>query len=104
MAAEADADIADLYDEDGAIKPIKEWPKIWRQGLIAGFDVEEIRMDGVAMGIVKKIKVSDRIRRLELIGKHVKVNAFAENVKVEITDKLAERLARAKKRLAAKDE
>jgi phage terminase small subunit len=98
LAAEAEADIADIYDDEGALLPIKQWPKIWRQGLVAGVDVEELTVDGVKMGIVRKIKVSDRIRRLELIGKHVRVNAFQETVVMKGLDTLADRMERAAKR------
>lgn len=76
LADEATADIADLYDEHGAIKPIKEWPLIWRQGLVSSVKVAE-EGDGV---VVREIKLSDRIKRLELLGKHISVNAFREQV------------------------
>lgn len=82
LAEEAVADLADLYAEDGGLKPIHEWPKIWRQGLVAGVEtVQEydfIAGEKVPACVVKKIKLSDRIRRLELIGKHINVGAFAE--------------------------
>ncbi|MDX0262422.1 terminase small subunit [Sinorhizobium meliloti] len=107
LAAEAEADIADLYTETGALKPVHEWPKIWRQGLVAGIDVEEL-FEGYGeerqqTGFVRKIKLSDRVRRLELIGKHVRVNAFQDQVKVTGFDGLADRLARAKSRKGKKD-
>lgn len=78
LASEATADLGDLYAEDGGFKPISEWPLIWRQGLVSGLDVDEEFKDGVKRGQVTKVKLSDRIRRLELIGKHVDVQAFAE--------------------------
>lgn len=80
LADEADADIADLYADDGSLKPVKEWPLIWRQGLVGGIDVEEIRIEGVTVGQVKKLKLSDRTKRIELIGKHVGVQAFRDQV------------------------
>lgn len=94
FADEAEADVADLYDEDGRLKQVKDWPKIWRQGLVAGVKTA-VSEDGVAM---IDVKLSDRVRRLELIGKHVAVQAFQENVNHTGLDALAERLARAKKR------
>ena len=78
LADEATADLADLYDENGGLKPITEWPLVWRQGLVAGLDVDEEFKDGKKLGQVTKVKVSDRIKRVELIGKHVDVQAFAE--------------------------
>ncbi|MCC0013821.1 MAG: terminase small subunit [Rhodobiaceae bacterium] len=80
LADEADADIADLYNEDGSLKPVHQWPLIWRKGLVAGLDVEEIKAEGQTIGIVRKVKLSDRIKRVELIGKHVDVQAFRDQV------------------------
>lgn len=80
LAEEAEADVADLYDEDGGLRPVHEWPLIWRKGLVAGLDVEEITEDGVKIGQVKKLKLSDRIKRVELIGKHVTVQAFRDQL------------------------
>ena len=77
LADEAFADMADLYDEIGRIKPVKDWPLVWRQGLVAGIEVETI---GEGAGQVTKVKISERIKRVELIGKHVDVQAFKEKV------------------------
>jgi phage terminase small subunit len=77
LAAEAQADVNDLYNEDGRIKPVKDWPLIWRQGLVAGLEVETI---GEGAGHLTKVKLSDRIKRLELIGKHIDVQAFKDKI------------------------
>lgn len=79
LAAEAFADLADLYDEHGRVKPVKDWPLVWRQGLVAGIEVETI---GEGAGHVTKVKISERIKRVELIGKHVDVQAFKEKLEV----------------------
>lgn len=104
LADEATADVADLYDEaTGALKPIHQWPSIWRQGLVAGIDtVEERDHEGNPMGIVRKVRLSDRVRRLELIGKHIGVKAFEETINVKGLDALADRLERAKARRLGK--
>ena len=94
LAAEADADLSDLYDEDGRLLPVKDWPEIWRKGLVAGVKTA-VSEDGVA---IIDVKVSDRVRRLELIGKHVSVQAFQDNVNVTGLDALADRLERASRR------
>lgn len=90
LAEEADADIADLYDEAGALKPVADWPAIWRKGLVAGIDVvEEFEtIDGKKerVGVVRKLRLSERIKRIELIGKHVNVQAFREKVSLENPD------------------
>ncbi|KMS59145.1 terminase [Novosphingobium barchaimii LL02] len=80
LALEADADLADLYDAEGTLKKVHDWPLIWRQGLVAGVDVEELRVEGVVIGSVRKVKLSDRIKRVELIGKHIDVQAFKEKI------------------------
>ena len=102
LAEEADADLADIYNEEGSIKPIHEWPEIWRKGLVAGIDVEQKYdyKDGekVPDGYVVKIKVSDRVKRLELIGRHIDVQAFKDKVEHEVTDPLAKRMEAARKR------
>lgn len=84
LSEEAEADMADLYDEAGQLKPIKDWPLIWRQGLIAGVDIAEetVTVDGKTekRAVVRKVRVSDRVKRLELLGKHISINAFREQV------------------------
>lgn len=86
LVDEAEADLADLYHEDGGLKPIKEWPLIWRQGLVAGVEsiqeYEYVEGEKIPAGVLQKIKLSDRIKRIELAGKHIKVNAFAERLDV----------------------
>lgn len=102
LVAEAEADLADLYTDAGDLKPIDEWPEIWRQGLVVGVEVEALfegyGEDRKQVGLVKKIKLSDRLRRLELIGKHVRVNAFQDQVAMSGVEGLADRIARAKLR------
>ncbi len=82
LADEVTADLAEIYTEGGSLKPITEWPLLWRQGLVAGLDVDEDFEDGVKVGRVSKVKLSDRIKRLELIGKHVDVQAFTERKEI----------------------
>jgi len=78
-------DVADIMDDDGNIKPIKEWPKPWRQS-ISGIEVTELTAgksdQKTLIGVLKKIKFPDKIRNLELLGKHIYVNAYREQVGV----------------------
>lgn len=80
LVEEATADLANILDEHGGIRPVADWPLIWRQGLVAGFEVAEMTVEGVKVGQTVKVKLSDRIKRLELIGKHVGVQAFRDQV------------------------
>ena len=75
---EATADLADLYDEGGRLKPITEWPLVWRQGLVQSVEVDEVHRDGDIKVRMTKVKISDRLKRIELIGKHIDIQAFAE--------------------------
>lgn len=98
LAQEAQADMADLYDDAGNLKPVKEWPLIWRQGLVAGVDVVRKQNGDDDPVIIDKVKLSDRIKRLELIGRHINVQAFKDNVEVIVVDR-AKVLADARTRL-----
>lgn len=94
-------DLLDILEDDLSIKPLKQWPKAWRQYLV-GFDLAEMYegqgKDRDMVGILKKIKWPDKVRNLELLGKHVNVNAFKEQVEVNVTG-LADRMAKAKARV-----
>lgn len=73
-------DVLDILLPNGELKPIKDWPKTWRTTL-SGMDVTE--MAGDDPGFLKKIKWPDKVKNLDLLGKHVTVQAFKENVKTE---------------------
>ena len=84
LVEEVEADLADLFSDDGALKSTREWPLIWRQGLVAGLDTNQVVEieGGKKTSQVFKLRLSDRIRRLELIGKHIGVQAFADRREV----------------------
>ena len=106
LATEVDADIADILNDDGSLKPVKEWPKVWRQGLVSGVEIEQLfegrGEERVHVGNLAKVKLSERIRRLELIGRHKAVGAFVEKHEhsgpdgkpIEVTDVTETELAR----------
>lgn len=81
-------DALDILAGDGSIKPIQEWPKVWRQYL-SGFEVAELfegsGKDREQIGILKKIKWPDKTKNLELLGKHVDVNAFKTITETKVT-------------------
>lgn len=100
LADESTADLADIYDRDtGNLKQIHDWPLIWRQGLVQGVEREELfegrGEEREQIGHVVKVRLDNRVRRLELIGKHIAVGAFAENVNVTVRDEFGDRLDRA---------
>ena len=94
-------DLLDILDDDMSIKPLSKWPKVWRQSL-SGFDIAEM-FEGVGkerdlVGLMKKIKWPDKVKNLGLLGKHVNVNAFREQVAVDVTLTLSQRMAKARER------
>ena len=94
-------DVLDILNDDGSLKPIREWPKIWRTTL-SGFDLSStiMNMDETSIEtILKKIKWPDKVKNLELIGKHVDVNAFKERLEVSGTVTIADRMAKARRRV-----
>lgn len=94
-------DVLDILNDDGTLKPIREWPKIWRTTL-SGFDLSStiMNMDDTSIEtILKKIKWPDKVKNLELIGKHVDVNAFKERLEVSGTVTIADRMAKARRRV-----
>lgn len=80
-------DVLDILNESGDLKSVRDWPKAWRTTL-SGLDVMSISAgeDGTD-ALLKKIKWPDKVKNLELLGKHVKVQAFKEQIeqKVEAT-------------------
>lgn len=68
-------DVLDILEEDGTLRPISNWPKSWRQ-FINGLDVSELSGQDGSSAVLKKIKWPDKVKNLELIGKHTQVNAW----------------------------
>ena len=74
-------DVVDILDDGGHIKPITQWPKSWRR-TISGLDIQELMM-GEVETVLRKIKWPDKVKNLELLGKHIDVQAFKEKREVE---------------------
>jgi phage terminase small subunit len=80
-------DVLDIMTDDMSIKPVSLWPASWRRYL-SGFDLADMfegrGEEREMVGILKKIKWPDKVKNLELLGKHVTVQAFKDNVKNEL--------------------
>lgn len=74
-------DIIDILDDNHGLKPISDWPKAWRIS-VSGIEIAELfegrGEDREHIGFLKKIKFPDKIKNLELLGKHVGVNAYTK--------------------------
>ncbi|HID9280228.1 TPA: terminase small subunit [Serratia marcescens] len=94
-------DVLDILKDDGGLKPISEWPKVWRTTL-SGLDISTTitNFDETTLeNMLKKIKWPDKVKNLELIGKHVDVMAFKERLEVSGTITIADRMAAARRRV-----
>ena len=77
------ANVAVLYDETGALLPMRDWPpdvarsvagvKSTKKNLVAG--------DGIQEDVVE-VKLWDKLKALELIGTYLKM--FAKQVDIEV--------------------
>ncbi|MGJ8515092.1 hypothetical protein R84981_002883 [Carnimonas sp. R-84981] len=76
-------DVADILDVNGNMLAVHSWPKAWRTS-ISGIDLQEL-MSGDVETIVRKLKFPDKVKNIELIGKHISVQAFREQSKSELT-------------------
>lgn len=92
LREEADADIGEIFDEHGGIRPLKEWPALWRKGLIGQLKVRTLfSEDGkTAIGTVAEIRPADRHRKLMAIGQHTDIGAFLKGKPKEATKNEAE--------------
>jgi len=81
-------DVLDIMEDDMSIKPVSQWPASWRRYL-SGFDLAEMfegrGEEREMVGILKKIKWPDKVRNLELLGKHISVQAFREQAATSLT-------------------
>lgn len=88
LARIALADIAELFDEKGDLKPIDQIPEDLRRA-IASIEIEALfdgyGKDRVQIGHTKKVKFWSKEKTLELLGKYRKM--FTE--KVEVSGKVS---------------
>lgn len=76
IARSAFFDIGDLYNESGAIKPLHEIESQARRA-IASIESQELfegfGKDRIQTGHTKKLKLNDKLKALELLGRHLKL-------------------------------
>ncbi|HXV97751.1 MAG TPA: terminase small subunit [Anaerolineae bacterium] len=103
LAEILEADIADIMSPNGSYLPIPEWPKIWRQ-MLSGVEVKELwdgyGEDRYKAGEIIKVKLIDRIRTIEVLGKHVDIQAFADRKIHEHVEPKSKLIQEARKRAA----
>jgi len=77
-------DVADILDDENNLLPVKEWPKAWRTS-VSAIDITELKSTEDFDSFLKKVKMPDKLKNLELLGKHIDVSAFKE--RLELTGK-----------------
>lgn len=104
------ANLKDALDEQGRYRPLKEWPDALLR-LVVGIELEQkCRREGdtwVPAAQVLRVRFSDRLRILELAGKHKAIQAFDAEQHVHLDgiafeERFREGIERA--RLAGKEE
>ena len=91
-------DALDILDDEGSLKPLQQWPQLWRQ-VISSLEISEAtRRDGTQV-ITYKIRWPDKIKNLEMIGRHSQVSAFKERSEESSLNELAERIKNSRERI-----
>jgi phage terminase small subunit len=98
LAKMFDADLADIFvPGSNDLRPIHEWPEIWRKMTTSVKIDDKFSKDAGAFS-VKDVKILDRLKALEMIGKHTDVRAFTERIEVATDQDLTDRLIAGRKR------
>ena len=102
LAAIDAMELLDILNPDFSLKPLDSWPLAWRKYFGSLELGELVAAEGDPKKMIRtlsKLKGPDKQKNLELIGKHVDVGAFKERVEHDVTNQLAERMARAWQRV-----
>lgn len=66
-------DIRGILTDQGCIRPVAEWPDIWQEAA----SMEEVELyEGEGeqkrlVGVLKRLRLPDKLKNLELIGRHM---------------------------------
>lgn len=71
-------DVIDILDKNNNLKDVKDWPPEWRRN-VSQFEVAEN-----SSGVVTKLKFPDKVKNLELIGRHIDVAAWTSNQTIDL--------------------
>lgn len=85
------SDVGSAFDENGALLPLAKMPLDVRRA-IASVETEELKVEGVSVGTIRKLKFWDKNKALESLGRHLKL--FTDKVehsgKVTLAELLSE--------------
>lgn len=78
----ANSDVREVFNEDGSLKPMSEWPDVIAR-CVSSVEVEELfemqpkdggrGMEKVQIGWTKKVKFWDKTKALDMLGRHLKL-------------------------------
>ena len=80
-------DVIDILDKNNNLKDVKDWPIEWRRN-VSQFEVAEN-----SSGVVTKLKFPDKVKNLELIGRHIDVAAWTSNQTIDLNANLKAEVA-----------
>lgn len=82
-------DVLDILEDDGSFRSIRDWPKAWRQ-FLSGIEIAELFEgrgdDRRIAGVLRKVKWPDKLRNLELLGRHVGTESAALDLELKRLD------------------
>ncbi|WP_336285472.1 terminase small subunit [Citrobacter arsenatis] len=90
-------DVIDILTDSGNLKPVSDWPEIWRSTL-SGLEIIALAGGEDSEATLKKIRWPDKLKNLELLGRHVDVQAFKDRVEHTGEVGFVERILAARKR------
>lgn len=99
-------DVLDILDDDGHPLPLRSWPKAWRTS-VSGIDLETVtklvpgKDDQALRTVLRKLKLPDKLKTLEMIGRHVDVRAWRDTVEHEAGGSLQDLLEQARQERAS---
>ena len=110
-----DASLEDVFNDDWSLKPLSEWPEVWKTGLAGELKIEDIMVrsaDGgesswdVSDGKKVTLKRESLLKIIELAGRLKPVDAFVQQkagdtnvVVITAEQQRGDRLKRAKARI-----
>lgn len=98
LAALVGLDWSSIYDEDGRVLPMKEWPDVARR-YVKKIEVHElVDKDGALYGVIKKIELPDKLLVLDKLGRHRAVDAFNPDAVIQDERGIAEEIVEARRR------
>ena len=96
--------LTDIYNKDGGLLPVHDWPESARAAVAGIESLEKFEMvdgESIPVGTVQKIKLWDKNKALQDIGRHLKMFAEVLDINLNTTVSIVDALAEAEARMVA---